>query len=250
MINFAIHYNRKIRFLHSDGEKSLGSLFNTIIQEQRIVHEVTAPYSLEQNGLSERSGGVIIIKARAMALASNIPIPTKLWPETVAVAAYFINRTPTKALHFRTPYEALNSHQPSLSHFHVFGCKTYPLIQKIPRSEKLLPKAHVGYLVRYDSSNIFRIWIPSKNQVIRSKDVTFDDSSFFDPKVDDLGVQFNEAELYEVIQVLDDTLVRTIVTSQSIDEVIPSIDDSTPIPTPAICHNSHDIHSNLLYIVG
>ena len=64
--------------------------------------------------------------------------------------------------------------------------------------------------------------------MIRSRDVTFDDSSFFDPKVDDFGVQLNEAELNEVIQILDDTLVRTIADSQFTDEVTPFIENFTP----------------------
>ena len=153
-----------------------------------------------------------------MALASSIP--SNLWPETVSAATYLINRTPTKALSYKTPYEYLNGYQPVLSHLYVFGCKAYPLIQKILRSEKLLPRAHVGYLIGYDSSNIFRIWIPTKNQVIRTRDVTFDDSSYYDPKVTDLSILLNEAELHEVIQVLDNDLVRTIADNQSTDEII------------------------------
>jgi len=44
---------------------------------------------------------------------------------------------------------------------HEYGCKAYPLRQLIPRLQKLEPRAHIGYLIRYDSTNIFQIWIPS-----------------------------------------------------------------------------------------
>ena len=47
---------------------------------------------------------------------------------------------------------------------------------------KLNPRAHIGYLVRYDSTNIFRIWIPYKGKVISTRDVIFDEYTFFDGK--------------------------------------------------------------------
>jgi hypothetical protein len=45
----------------------------------------------------------------------------------------------------------------------------------------------IGYLVGYDSSNIYRIWIPSQIRVIRTKDVTFDHNRFYDPVELDIG---------------------------------------------------------------
>ncbi|KAM4067424.1 integrase core domain-containing protein [Hirsutella rhossiliensis] len=38
----------------------------------------------------------------------------------------------------------------------------------------------IGYLVGYDSTNIFRIWIPSTSEVRRVRDVTFNESIFYD----------------------------------------------------------------------
>src|SRR5216117_4081075 len=47
---------------------------------------------------------------------------------------------------------------------------------------KLNPRAHIGYLVRYDSTNIFRIWIPHQGKVISTRDVLFDEYTFFNGK--------------------------------------------------------------------
>jgi DNA-directed RNA polymerase subunit L len=47
--------------------------------------------------------------------------------------------------------------KPDLSHLHVFGYHAYPLIKNIPHKDKLEPRAHLGYLVNYDSTNIYRI---------------------------------------------------------------------------------------------
>jgi hypothetical protein len=62
----------------------------------------------------------------------------------------------------------------------VYGCRAYPLIQKTPKKQKLRPRAQIGYLVGYNSSNIFRIWVPDR-KVIETGDATFDESKKYDP---------------------------------------------------------------------
>ena len=65
---------------------------------------------------------------------------------------------------------------------HVYGYKTYTLDKRIKRGDKLAPHALIGHLVGYNSTNIFWIWIPSLRKVIRTKDVTFNETSFYNPK--------------------------------------------------------------------
>ena len=68
----------------------------------------------------------------------------------------------------------------------TYTCRAYPLILKetIPRKQKLAPRAHIGYLVGYDSTNIYRIWMPSKKKIIRTKDVTFNEKLFYTKEPD------------------------------------------------------------------
>ena len=44
---------------------------------------------------------------------------------------------------------------------------------------KLDPRAHIGYLVGYDLTNKYRVWIPHKGIVISTRDVIFDKYTFF-----------------------------------------------------------------------
>lgn len=69
-------------------------------------------------------------------------LPEELTPEAYKAAAYLLNRTPSRRLGWKT---------------RVYGCRAYPLKYDIPRLNKLAPRAHIGYLVGYDSTNIFRI---------------------------------------------------------------------------------------------
>ena len=101
-----------------------------------------------------------------------------------AVHRIYLGRTAMAKYNWKTPYELVTDQKPNLSHLKVYGCKAYALKHHIPRKQKLEPRAHIGYLVGYDSINIFRIWIPSRRKIIRSRDVLFDEDevhSLVDP---------------------------------------------------------------------
>ena len=226
MIKLAINqYQRPIQYLHSDGEKALGDVFQQLIKNNGIVWEFTAPYTSDQNGLAERSGGVITTKARAMSIGASIPL--FLWNEVISTAAYLLNRTPIRQRNWKTPFELLYNKPPSLAHIHIFGCRAYPLNNTMPKRQKLSPRAHLGYLMGYDSTNIYRIWIPAKNRVIRTRDVTFNENLFYDPAIKDLTDKLSEAQLHKEIHLLDDLVVRPLADNQSIDEPVVIFDNDS-----------------------
>jgi hypothetical protein len=95
--------------------------------------------------------------------------------------------------------------KPDLSHLHVYGYHSYPYIKNIPCTQKLKPRAHLGYLVGYDSTNIYRIWVPSLEKVMRTRDVTFDESKLYDPTDLDIGHALREeiAKFVELVETPD-----------------------------------------------
>ena len=175
----------KVHYCRLDGETTFGQDFRDFIAERGISEERTAPYTPEQNGGLERSGGIIVIKARSFIIGANLP--TNLWNEAFITATYIKNRTPHRSLGWKTPYEMIHKIQPTYAHMHPYGCRAYVLENKIPHKLKMLPRAHIGYLVGYNSRNIYRIWIPSKKRVIRTRDVTFDHDSYWAPDDLDIG---------------------------------------------------------------
>ena len=124
----------------------------------------------------------------------------------------------------------LYKYKPSLAYLYIFGYKAYPVNPTIPRTQKLLPRAHIGYLMGYDSTNIYRIWIPSKRQIVRTRNVTFDESKYYDPTETDLGQLLNESELNEAISVLDEDTIRPLADNQAIDEINQLETDPTEQP--------------------
>ena len=142
-----------------------------------IAYEASIPYTHEQNGRAERIGRLIMTKGRAMRLSSRFP--HALWKEIISAATYLYNRTPKESLNWQTPYEALfswlNTRQgmsgpvkPQVHHLRSYGCKCFVLIKspedpEYPgRLQKLAPRAHIGFLIGYESTSIYRVWIPHK----------------------------------------------------------------------------------------
>lgn len=172
-------YDGVVIYIRSDNEGSFSNEFIAEIEAMGITFEFTAPDTPAQNGHSERKGKMLVIKGRTMRLGADLP--HYLWVWAFVCAVYIANRTPTEKHGWKTPFEMVTGEKPYLSHIRTFGCKAYALKHKIPKTRKLDARAHVGYLVGYDSTNIFLVWIPSKSKVIRCRDVIFDEEDMYDP---------------------------------------------------------------------
>ena len=66
-------YNIDVKILRIDGERALNKQFTTWANRLGIVIERSAVYTPEQNGPAERSGGVILARARLLRISSQIP---------------------------------------------------------------------------------------------------------------------------------------------------------------------------------
>lgn len=214
------HFNIAIKVIESDNEiTTVKPEVERWLASQGITVEPSAPDTQDQNGGAERSGGVNKEKSRAMRLDANLS--WELWPEITRAGVYLYNRTPNYANNWKTPYEvfftrvALNngvvtkSKKPNLAHLKAYGCKAFAMTDDTHRGksrlQRLDPKAWVGYLVGYRSSNIYRIWIPSLAKVISTRDVVFDEQTVFNGKTEDLMDNLMHSTLQEIA-----THIRTI----------------------------------------
>lgn len=184
--------------------------------EQGIEIERIPPYTHEPNGGPERAGQEIITKSIKM--ASGAKLPEKLWPEVVEAAAWLYNMSPSHANNLRSPNEQLDSWftryfrwydparsrsitadlRPDWSGIYAYGCRAYPLNReraagRNKRSFKVTPRGHIGYLVGYRASNIYRIWIPQLDQVITTRNVAFDERLFYDGNHEQGAISVEEA---------------------------------------------------------
>jgi len=103
---------------------------------------------------------------RLRAIQLEVSLPLSLGLEAFLATSYALNRTLNKQLGWKTPYKIAYGNLLLLTHIYIYGYKTYTLNKRIKRGDKLAFYASIGHLVGYDSTNIYRIWIPSLRKVI------------------------------------------------------------------------------------
>src|SRR5947209_3110293 len=149
---------RIMRFRCDNGKAEYdNAIFQKILKEEGITYEPSAPYIQNQNGISEHMNRTIIEKVRSILLEAGLP--ESFWAEAVNTAVYLYNRSPTRSLDGKTPYEAWNGIKPDLSHLKVFGCVVFLHIPDEKRN-KLQSKAkrclHMGYVT--NTTKMWRLW--------------------------------------------------------------------------------------------
>jgi hypothetical protein len=110
----------KLQYLKSDGGKEFGSKeFKEWLTLEGIIHEISALYEHEQNGLAERS--IQNVSQRAMCQLFSANMSQGFWPYMVKTTAYLINCSPTTMLNNKTPYEAWMGKRPNIKNLQMFG---------------------------------------------------------------------------------------------------------------------------------
>ncbi len=119
-------------------------------------------------------------------------MPNYFWTEAVATIVYFLNRTPTAAIHGMTPEEKFIGKKLNVSHFRVFNYIAYVHVPDEKRS-KLHPKAEkcifIGYSLEQKGYICFNL---STRKLQVSRDVVFDEM----------------ASLYPPLKIVEDGKVR------------------------------------------
>ncbi len=172
--DLAIPNGLKIKRISSDGGgEYVARYYQELCKELGILQELSAPYTPQQNGTSERDGRTIMAITRC--LINEAKLPHFLWNEVCATAVYLSNRIPHKTIGMDTPYHRLFGKHSSLSHLRVIGARAFVHVEGA--KDKLNERAWEGKLVGYDSqSRTYRIYKPSTRKVIRSRNVTFIES--------------------------------------------------------------------------
>ena len=81
-------------------------------------------------------------------MLADSELPKSFWAEALSTAVYLRNRSPTKAVEGKTPYEAIPGEKPKVGHSRVFRCTAYSHISKDER-RKLDDKAQKCIFLGY-----------------------------------------------------------------------------------------------------
>lgn len=175
--------NKTIKRLRSDrGGEYTSNIFQKICQDSGIIHEVTAPYSPQSNGIAERKNRTLGDMINAMLGSSGLP--NFMWGEALYTACHVLNRVPMKARD-KSPYELWKGRKTSLKYLKVWGCLAKVLVPEHKR-KKLGPKTVDGIFLGYAHNSfayrflIIKSEIPGidVNTIIELRDATFFEDIF------------------------------------------------------------------------
>ena len=139
--------------------------------EAGIEHQLTAPYTPQQNRVSERRNRFIMEMTRCMLHEKSLP--KSFWGEAANTAMFLQNQISTKAVKDQTPFETWYGYKPSLKFLRMFGCLCFTYIPQV-KCDKLDKKAEAGIFVGYSTvSKAYRVFQPHTRRVIMSRDVYF-----------------------------------------------------------------------------
>ncbi|CAM8968501.1 unnamed protein product [Rhodiola kirilowii] len=155
--------------------------FPNYFQSVGIIHETTAPYTPQQNGVSERKNRVL--KEMVNAMLSYSGLNDGFWGEAMLTACYLLNRVPNNISNL-TPYEIWHGKKPSLAHVKVWGCRAVvrlPLPKIKTLGEKGVECIFIGY-AQHSLAYRFYVIEPNKqvpvHTIIESRDSIFDEKRF------------------------------------------------------------------------
>jgi hypothetical protein len=239
-------YGLTIVEIHQDNDTATTpwrgqSRFEEWATEEGITIRRPPPYTHEPNGSAERAGQELITKSIKMRTSANLP--TKLWPIIMDAAAYLFNMSPTAIHAYRSPNEVLDSWfqqyfryyqpatirnrtadlRPDWSGIYAYGCKAYPLdrersANRDKRGFKVTPRAHIGYLIGYKASNIYIVWVPKLDEVITTRNVTFNEEQFYSGDPEDEMPMEDAIKFVDILH--DNELVDQV---QDIEYTAPNI---------------------------
>ncbi|KAE8957832.1 hypothetical protein PF011_g31004 [Phytophthora fragariae] len=200
-------FDARVKFVRHDGAKEFAT--NSLLayyEDHGIEVQPTVRYAHQTNATAERANRTIVTIGRSM--LHHAGLDKSFWAEAAMTAIYIKNRLPSSKSPDKTPFDIVYKSKPNVMHMRIFGCKAFVLTPKEKRL-KWDPKAREGIFMGYEErSKAYRVYDIEAGQVVISRDVTFDESSFDESKavaneeVDQLTDYFDDMQIAIMFGVL------------------------------------------------
>src|ERR1700731_3642371 len=164
----------KVKKLRTDnGGEFVNGTLEAFCKREGILHETTAPYTPEQNGIAEWAIMTYFEMVRCMLHTSGMDL--RYWGEALMYTIHIWNLSPTSAIPGKVPYEVWTGRKPDVSHLRVFGSIAYANIPKKVRGGKLEATAVKCRMLGWwaDETKGYRLEDVDTRELITSRDVRF-----------------------------------------------------------------------------
>ena len=149
------------------------------LRKEGILHHTSSVDTPQQNGRVERKHRHILNVACACLFQANLPVT--FWGHSILTAAHLINRTPSRLLGGKSPYQLLHGSAPRYNTLRVFGCLCFA--QKCPKNQdKFATRSHRCLFVGYPhGKNAWNVYDIENNKFFTSRDDVFFEDQFPGP---------------------------------------------------------------------
>jgi transposase InsO family protein len=167
----------RVKRLRSDnGGEYISQDFRGYLADHGIEHEVTMPYTPQQNGVAERGHQTVVTRALSSHHLSGFP--RSFWGWAILNSAHIRNVLPSSALAGRTPFEVFYGRQPDVAYLRPFGALAYAHIPEDTR-RKYSYVSRRCFLLGHVRNAGYVLWDPAAKRVVRSRHVCFDEHVFY-----------------------------------------------------------------------
>jgi transposase InsO family protein len=167
------------KLISDGGGEFCNNALSAILTENGIVHNVSPPYTPQNNGVAERANRTILDMARCMLMQANLA--PEWWGEAIRTATATTNCLPSREKGNSSPLEQMFKVKPNFNFFKPFGCRAWVVKPKENRDIKLGALSWEGIFIGYENDySSYRILRVNDKQIITAKHVHFDEATFPD----------------------------------------------------------------------
>ena len=193
-------FDKSIRILRSDGGGEYKSKeFEQFMEKEGMVHEFTAPYSPQQNGIAERKNRSLLNITRCMLLGNDVS--KGFWSYGLIYANLILNLCYSHVIGSYPITDLYDDsgkrHEMWMNRLQEFGSKCLVHVQEEVRVSKLDSRAQEGIFLGLNDVGNMLIWNAKLHRVQISRDVVVLDS--------------NQGMNEKVIEIVNNDVEETIV---------------------------------------
>jgi transposase InsO family protein len=163
-----VETGKKLKILRTDlgGGEFTSMEFDQYCTECGVERDLTASYSLQQNGVVEWCNQTVVAMARC--LLKTKALPGYFWEEVITTAVHILIRSPTRAVTRKRPYEAWHGVSPAVHYMWTFGCIAHVKVMQLGL-KKLDGRNRQTVFIGYEAgSKAYRCYDPATQCVIIS----------------------------------------------------------------------------------
>lgn len=161
----------KIKKFRSDnGTEFDNAKFKMLFENCGIEYQRSAPYSAQQNGLTERMNRTLMDRVRCMLIDSDLK--RVFWAEALNYATKIVNSVPRKGMG-KIPDEMWYDRVVNFDAFKRFGCTAFAHVPAQKRKKLDVKGVECIFVGFSDNAKAYRLYCDSSMKIITSRDVQF-----------------------------------------------------------------------------